>query len=306
MIPVDETGIRRKSHRYHVRRLTSQSASTELMVLQVEAPAIDLRRLVVVRYVDFRTGYHDAIGGVVKFSRKGETPEERRNIRLATPSDFRDGGYEPGIADDLDSAQRADMAPYLARQMSGKGGYVSAADVSASMTFTVSREPWVYCTSIAPNWSYDDGALRREFAESKGSDAAITAIEKPDQFARRLGIELALGVEVGWDAVADNVTGPMGPLLARLWCGLDTVLSVETVVCVNHGPVHYEDTSLVIETQSDMPTMEGLRACFTKRMEFRGQREYRFAVQVAGGPLRRAIYVETSGELLRWTKRLAT
>ena len=301
MVPVDETEIRRKSHRYHVRQLTPHSASAEPMVLRVEAPAIDLRRLVVVQYVDFRTGYRDAFGGVVKFSKKGEAPEETRNIRLATPSDFRDGGYEPGIADDLDSAQRADMAPYLARQMSRKGSYVSAADISASMMFTVTKEPWVYCTSIAPTWSYDVRALRREFAESKGSDAAITAIEKPDQFARQLGIELALGVEVGWDAAEDNMTGPLGPLLARLWCGLDPVLSVETVVRVSHGPVHYEDRSLVIEAQSDMPTMEELRACFTKRMEFSGQREYRFALQVAGGPLRKAIYIETSGELLRLT-----
>ena len=60
----------------------------------------------------------------------------------------------------------------------------------------------------------------------------------------------------------------------------------------------------MIETQSDMPTMEALRACFTKRREFSGQREYRFAVRVAGRPLRQAIYLEMSTELLRLTRRL--
>ena len=304
----NETEIRRKSDRYHVRLLTSDTAcAAGPMALYVEAPTIDLRRLVVVGYVDFRPGYREAIGGVVKFSKMGESPDEKRNLRLATPADFRESGYEPGIADDLDAAQRADMAPYLARQMTRKGSYVSAADISASVMFAATTESWIYCASIAPTWSYGAGALgalKREFAESKGSDSVITAIDNPHLFARQLGIELALGVEVGKDTADDLMMRFLGPGLARRVCGLDALPPVDTIVWVSHGPVHYEDRRLAIKTESDMPTIEAARSCFTKRMEFSGHREYRFAVHIAGRPLRKAIYLQASDELLRLTRRL--
>lgn len=96
----------------------------------------------------------------------------------------------------------------------------------------------------------------------------------------------------------------MDPVLARQACGVDALSPADTVVWVTHGPVHYEDRRPVIESQSDMPAMEAVRACFTKRKEFSGQREYRFAIRVAGKPLREAIYLEMSPELLRLTKRL--
>ena len=56
--------------------------------------------------------------------------------------------------------------------------------------------------------------------------------------------------------------------IARRVCGLDALPPVDTVVWVNHGPVHYEERQLVIETENDMPTMEALRVWFTKRPEF--------------------------------------
>ena len=304
----NETEIRRRTHRYRVRQLTPHAAADAgPTALHVVAAAIDVRRLVVVRYVEFRTGYREAIEGVVKFSAKGESPDVTGNIRLATPADFRESGYEPGIVDDLDAAQQADMAPYLARNLSRKLGYVAATDISASVMFAAAAEPWVYCASIAPTRSYGVGslgALKREFAESKGSDAAITAIDNPRQFARRLGIELALSVEVGKDVKEDYGMGLLDREFARRECGLGALPPIDTVLWVSHGPVHYEDRRLVIETESDMPTMEALRACFTKRTEFSGQQEYRFAMRVAGRPLRKAIYLQASGELLRLTRRI--
>ena len=304
----NDTEIRRRIHRYRVRQLTPRAAADAgPTALHVEAPTIDLRRLVVVRYVDYRTGYREAIGGVVKFSAKGESPDVKSNIRLATPADFRESGYEPGVADDLDGAQQADMAPYLARRLSRKGGYVAANDISASATFAATEEPWVYCASIAPTRSYGAGSLgtlKNEFAESKGSDAAITAIDNPQLFASRLGVELALGVEVGRDVEDNYAIELFDREFARRVCGLDTLPPVDAVVWVNHGPVHYEERRLVIETESDMPTMEALCACFTKRPEFSGQREYRFAVRIAGRPMSKAIYLQASGELLRLTRRL--
>ena len=302
----NDTEIRRRTHRYRVRQLTAH-ADAEPTALHVEAPDIDLRRLVVERYVDFRTGYPEAVGGIVKFSAKGESPDAKRNIRLATPADFRERGYEPGIADDLDAAQQADMAPYLARRLSRKGGYVAANDISASATFAAMEEPWIYCASTAPTRSYGAGslgALKDEFAESKGSDAAITAIDNPQLFARRLGVELALSVEVGRDVKDNYAMGMLDREIARRVCGLDALPPVDAVVWVNHGPVHYEERRLVIETERDMPTMEALRVWFTKRPEFSGQREYRFAARFTGGPKWKAILLQASGELLRLTRRL--
>ena len=304
----NDTEIRRRTHRYSVRRLTRHAAvESGPTALHVKAAAIDLRCLVVVRYVDFRTGYPETVGDVVKFFAKGESPDVKGNIRLATPADFRESGYEPGISDDLDAAQQADMAPYLARYLSRKGSYVAANDISASATFAATEEPWVYCASIAPTRSYGAGslgALKNEFAESKGSDAAITAIDDPRLFARRLGVELALAVEVGRDVEGNYAMEMLDRELARHVCGLNSLPPVDTVVWVNHGPVHYEERRLVIATESDMPTMEALRVWFTKRPEFSGQREYRFAVRVAGGPKWKAVLLQASGELLRLTRRL--
>ena len=287
--------------------MTPHAADREPMALLVEAPLVDLRRLVVVAHVDFRAGYRDTIKGVVRFSKKGESPEEKCNLRLATPADFREKGYEPGIADDLDAAERGDMAPYLAKLSLRNGAYVPATAFSASAMFTATEEPWIYCTSIAPTWSCGAGslgALKREFSDSKGRDAEVSAIEKPQLFARHLGFELALGVQVGRDVADDYARTLLDPEFARQACGVDALPPVDSVVWVTHGPVHYEDRRLVIETQSDLLTMEAVRACFTKRMEFSGQREYRFAVLVAGRPLRKAIYLEMSTELLRLTRRL--
>ncbi len=36
----------------------------------------------------------------MKFSAKGESPDVKRSIRLATPSNFRESGYEPRPARD--------------------------------------------------------------------------------------------------------------------------------------------------------------------------------------------------------------
>ena len=55
--------------------------------------------------------------------------------------EVRESGYEPGIVDDLDAAQQADMAPYVARNLSRKRGYVAATDISASVMFAAAAEP---------------------------------------------------------------------------------------------------------------------------------------------------------------------
>ena len=95
--------IRRRTHCYRVTKLSpAESVGKCPEAFYVTASNLDLQRLVVVRYVDFRTRYREGVGGVVKFSAKGESPDVTRDFRLATPAHFRETGYEPGIADDLE------------------------------------------------------------------------------------------------------------------------------------------------------------------------------------------------------------
>ena len=100
---------------------------------------------------------------------------------------------------------------------------MAANDISASATFAAMEEPWIYCASTAPTRGYGAGslgALKDEFAESKGSDAAITAIDNPQLFARRLGVELALSVKVGRDVKDNYAMGIVDREIARRVCGL--------------------------------------------------------------------------------------
>ena len=110
---------------------------------------------------------------------------------------------------------------------------------------------------------------KNEFAESKGSDAAITAIDNPRLFARRLGIEFALGVDVGRDIEDNYIMELLDREFTRRVCDLDALPAVDSVVWVNHGPVHYEDRRLVIGTESDMPRMEALPRTSRSARSFR-------------------------------------
>ena len=301
----DETEIRRRTHRYRVKKLTAhEDGDGRPAGLLVEEPASGRRRLVVVQFVDFRTGHRERTAGVVKCSADGESPDATGSIRLATPADFRERGYETGIADDLDAAGRADVAPFLAATLSGRGRYVTAADIRATATLASPDEPWIYCTSMQPGRHSDAASLKGTFAGSKGPDAVTTAIDDPGAFATRLGIEFALEIEVGTHVRDGYGLEPFYNELARRACGLPALPSAEAMVRVYHGPVHYEDRRLVIRKAEDMATLEAVRAWFTKRTEFSPQREYRFAVRVAGRPRWRAVYLRASGELLGLTKRL--
>ena len=284
-----------------------ENEDSRVLALFVEAPEIDLQRIVVVRYVDIRKGYRAPVDGILKFSKSGESLAETNIVRLITPKSFREEGYEPGIADDFDAALKGDMAPYVASYVSRTGSFLSANDISVSTKFTAENEPWVFSTSIAPTLSPGGdslGALRREFEKSKGKDAIITAIDDPDQFAAQLGIEAALHIENGRDLKHNSFKHLIDLRFARLICGLESLPRVDTLVWVNHGPIHYEDRELVIRTHRDMPTLEALRACFTKRRQFARQSEYRFAIRAAGKTLQQVIDLDVSNELLRLTRVL--
>ena len=300
----DETVIRRRTDRYRVRRLTAHEDDEGRPAgLLVEEPASAQRRLVVVQFVDFRTGPREETAGVVKFSAAGESLDATGSIRLATPADFRERGYEPGIADDLDAAARADAAPYLAATLSRSGSHVAAADIRATATLASPNEPWIYCTSMQRDRRWDAGTAKESFAASKGRDAVTTAIGDPGAFATRLGIEFALGIEVGTH-VRDGGLEQFRIEQVRRALGLAAMPSAEAMVRVYHGPVHYEDRRLVIRRDGDMGALDAVQAWFTKRTAFSAQREYRFAVSVAGAPLWRAVYLRASGELLGLTRRV--
>ncbi len=196
------------------------------------------------------------------------------------------------------------MAPHLAATLSRSGSHVAAADIRATATLASPDEPWIYCTSMQRDRRWDAGSAKDSFAASKGRDVVTTAIGDPGAFATRLGIEFALGIEVGTHVRDGYGLEQLDIELVRRALGLAAMPSAEAMVRVYHGPVHYEDRRLVIRRDGDMAALDAVRAWFTKRTTFSAQREYRFAVRVAGAPLWRAVYLRASGELLGLTRRV--
>ena len=253
-----------------------------------------------IRKVDFRKKHSEAVNHVVKFTKYGESVDATEYLRLAMPEDYRKRGYERGISDELDASLQADMTPYFARHMSEKGFALVTRNLEVSTVFSSYNEPWLYCASCINNRSNRDGSLeslRRKFTESKGEDSVVSAIEDADQWAKQIGIEFASGVELDKHIKDDCARLVIGLSLIEKMTGINTLPWVDMIVWVEHGPVCYEDRHLVIETDSDMPTLQAIRACFTKRTEFSWQREYRFAVSTSGRPLSDVILLKASPEL---------
>ena len=212
------------------------------------------------RRTEYRFSYRISSAGrrLLKFAKRGESLAETITVRLATPRCFHTGGYEPGIADDLDAAQEADMAPYVASYLSRRGNLVSERDISASTIFTAESEPWLFGTSLVPTQGVGEGsleALKKEFEESKGVDAGNTAIDDPDQFAMRLGIEAVLSIEDGQEFRSNFGKHLFDMQLAKLICRLEVLPITNSLVWLDHGPDHYQVKELLIKTDQDMPIL---------------------------------------------------
>ncbi len=230
-----------------------------------------------VHRVDYRSGFPQSVGRVVKFSKRCYAPCRADKLRLATPSYYRDQeNLPPGIADPDENTLRKNATAWGRNRFSNNS-------FEAEIVFSSVSEPWIYCASHLPSHrvSWD---LTTTFSDEYDYDAA-TEIKDVDAFAMWLGIDFALQIDKGKHL-------KLGGLNTRDY----------TFVNVYHGPVHYEDESGVIATDDDWVDIHGAaRACFTKRTEFADQSEYRFAVSTLGMPKDKVFWLDVSEDLRELT-----
>ena len=221
-------------------------------------------------------------------------------MTLATPEYFRrDDGLEQGIGDPRDGVLEKDLTPWAIRRISAIGG-----SVKANASFSSSEEPWIYCTSIKPQSDREMKEMTDKVFSKYEYDAA-TEIQNPDAFAMQLGIDFALSVDKEKDVKDGCLEKSIylkSSYTVNLWKG---PRNIDKIVNVYRGPVHYEDQSGVIKTQTDFIDPYGAqRAWFTKGTKFSDQKEYRFAVSTLGTPTRNIFPLTISDEIRKLTSEI--
>ena len=247
--------------------------------------------LILLYQIDYRSPHAPAVGKVAAFSKPCFAAFRAENLQLGTPAHYRDQeDLEPGIRDPYDGTLTKDATRWA-------NTVVTAPAVSrAELSFRSSREPWIYCAA-----HYRDEReltqLREHFAAKNGYTSA-TGIDDPDAFATWLGIDFALGLDKTADVklgVLDKTGYARSRFDTSLWGGSN---QIDTVVYVHYGPVHYEDRSGRVDTQEHfLDAYAGPRAWFTKRISFKAQSEYRFAVSTLGDPVEPKHNITVSPEL---------
>ena len=234
--------------------------------------------LLLVHRLDYRPWRAPVARNVVVFSEPAYAVSRTDKLQLATPAYYRlQEGLKPGIGDGHEGTLTKDGTRWASAI--APAGRVDHAELS----FVSSREPWVYCAAHY-QWDRELRGLKGDFAKKYGYTAAVR-IRDPNGFATRLGIDFALSLDRKTDIktdVLDEITRALSLYGTNLSQGTRTI---NTVVHVYHGPVHYEDCSGRVVTQEDwFDPFAGPRAWFTKRKCFEAQSEYRFAVSPPGDP----------------------
>ena len=192
--------------------------------------------LLLVHRLDYRPRRAPVVRNVVVFSEPDYTASRTDRLQLATPAYYRQQeGLKPGIGDPHDGTLTKDGVQWASAI--APAGRVNHAELS----FVSSREPWVYCAAHY-QWDRELRRLKSDFAEEYGYTAAVR-IHDPNAFATRLGIDFALSLDRKTDIKTD-VLGEITRALSRYGANLSQGTgTINTVVRVYHGPVHYEDSS---------------------------------------------------------------
>ena len=254
-------------------------ASRITEVIQAHDLQARARHLILVHRLDSRR-VRD-VGNVVVFSEPCYAAFRAEDLQLATPAYYREHEkLEEDIRDPQDGTLTMDGTPW-ARTIAGPGA-------RAEFLYRSVQESWVYCAAHY-HLNSELRVLKAEFA--KRGYTAVTAIPEPAAFARWLGIEFALTLD---KRNAATLEAKLGRFMLTAHCP-----DIDSVVLVHHGPVHYEDRSGSIATQEDSSNPNaGPRPCFTKKLRFKYQSEYRFAVSpLFGAPAERKQLIRVSQEL---------
>ena len=258
--------------------------------------SLGMRYLVLVRHFDVthRDGW--LVPKLVKFSERRFAPSTFGEVRLSTPAYHRrvHETLGAGIGDAHDGLLTADATPLVRRLGRIDDGVV--ADLQVSFSIGSQREPWVYCTSVLPA----SDRKRRELAGEFPRYDSATEIQDPNAFAIQLAVDCAIAIEESTHFEFDG-NHEMEVVQQGSWSGelCHNGRQIDRYVDVHHGPVIYEDESGVLESPQDVYDLWGpMRECFTKKVRFSKEREYRFAVSVVGGrPQRGVLDLVISDEL---------
>lgn len=239
--------------------------------------------------VDYRPITAQTIGDVVVFTKPKYAPERSDDIQLGTPRYYRDReDLDPGIQDPHDGTLTLNSTQWARSIVGGT--------VQAQVTFSSESEPWVYCGAHYRTIG-EIRRLRKLFAQEHQYSIA-TQIHDPSAIAIWLGIEFALcfnkSKHVALNQVDRNVY-KRSSYSTNLWEG---TRPIDTVIRVYHGPVHYEDFSGKVDRQDHFfdPTA-GPKAWFTKKLEFKEQSEYRYAISTIGTPVKQQHWIPLTPEL---------
>ena len=222
------------------------------------------RTLVLVWHANLCSGFISS-PALVKFSKSKYAIARAKNLKLATASYYRNyEGPEPGIRDEMEARQVADIRTVLRR---GRRAVPSSRSRSLSGQATYATDgTWLFCTAVKPAWDTDLRRLRWKF-----SAESATVIPDPSSFARELGRVFAGYMQGTHHGSADE-----------LKLSYYRQHRFDDVVQVFHGPVLYTDDQELALSQP--PHLRGIASCFFKGRSFGWQREYRFVVSMVGEP----------------------
>lgn len=289
---LDPTEVRRFNQTIATTGVPQPKVSQAIEVFDV---AVKECYLVLLHQVNRRSPAARRVGALVKLSEQRLAPYRDRELWLRTPAYYRkteNPGSKP--TDPHDASVTVDAEPWMRRTLAPAVGPIPIGSLDAKITFSSPEEPWVYCTSISPASEAERWKLDARFPRYD----AMTVIRDPESFAIQLGIDFAT-------AVQESVHVELGAIDKRArWQSSDWVSfgeggrPITKVIRMHHGPVVYEDQSGVLESMKDVvnPSM-AVRAWFTKKRRFCGEREYRFAVSTRGKPRKDTFKLRISDEL---------
>ena len=239
--------------------------------------------------LDFRPWRAATVGEVVVFSERRYAPDRTEKLQLATPRYYRDRvDLQPGIHDPDDGTLTKDASPWIVA--------FSGTKVEASLTFGSYDEPWVYCASHYGT-NRELRRLKSEFDAKYGYSVATRIID-PNSFAAWLGVDFVLGFDKTKDVSLnpiEKIYFTLSHFAARF---VEGYIPFGPVVHVYYGPVNYEDVSGRVDQQDQcFDPNAGPRACFTKKLSFADQNEYRFAVSTHGTPMSQTHHMAVSPNL---------
>lgn len=287
--PTETEGFNQLVARTGVQRPTVSEA------IEVFDVAVKECYLVLLHQVNRHSPEARRVGQLVKLSEQRVAPHRARELWLRTPAYYRkreNSGTKP--TDPHDASLTMDATPFMLHELAPKISPIPTGSLNATMRLSSPQEPWVYCTSIPPT----SEAERKKLMASFPWYDAMTVIRDRSSFAIQLGIDFAISVQESAHVELGAIE-----ILAR-WQSRDCVSfregghPITKVICVYHGPVVYEDESGVLESMKDFinPSL-AVRAWFTKKRRFCGEREYRFAVSTLGKPRKDTFELGISDEL---------